>query len=510
MKVKRSLARALLLSGLVMLVLAACVPPVAEQNGSLVVILVDGVNSRTFLPDISMEVDHYLVTGTRSGGGGDFSLTPEPGASSATVDGLRWGTWAITVEAYNVSNTKIGEGQGTVEVRVAAPSTLTVTVVPLQQEGTLNLTVKWNTGAVAAPPLVVATLTPLPTGASESLGSLLVYNNEAGTATCSKALADGYYSLAVKLMAGDVNIGGDAAVLRIVNELPTNVLFDLTDVTNGTGELTVSIDTNLANPLDVSIAGGATSLLQSDVMHVTASVAGVNDVSYFWYLNGDFLSSGSDRFIVGSVLMPGGVYSLSVLAVKNDRAGSAAIRFEVTASSFPKTLHANPANNEVHGHGWDLRRAITLRIVDGSGGDLITPITQQPGAMDFSAGQPTFWLAGLRTLQVGDKAMMTDGITTKSVLVSRLKITSVRADNNTIAGEADPGSSVMVNIWSQNGVARRVTVGGDGTWTADFGVFGDEEFEQQVVDIRSGDSGRAIQLNPDGTDDGTLEYWSVP
>ncbi|HLO14345.1 MAG TPA: ABC transporter substrate-binding protein, partial [Anaerolineales bacterium] len=74
---------------------------------------------------------------------------------------------------------------------------------------------------------------------------------------------------------------------------------------------------------------------------------------------------------------------------------------------------------------------------------------------------------------------------------------------------ADPGSRVAVNIWSQNGLARYVTTDTNGNWVADFSVFGDEDFEQFTTDLTYGDNGRAIQLNPDGTDDGTLEYWNI-
>jgi hypothetical protein len=82
-------------------------------------------------------------------------------------------------------------------------------------------------------------------------------------------------------------------------------------------------------------------------------------------------------------------------------------------------------------------------------------------------------------------------------------------ENDVLRGIADPGSRVAVNIWSQDGLARYITTGEDGNWVADFSVFGDEDFEQFTTNITYGDNGRAIQLNSDGTDDGTLEYWYV-
>jgi hypothetical protein len=104
---------------------------------------------------------------------------------------------------------------------------------------------------------------------------------------------------------------------------------------------------------------------------------------------------------------------------------------------------------------------------------------------------------------------MTDGSISKTVQVSVLTITEVDHENDILRGIADPGSRVAINIWSQDGLARYVTTQPDGTWEADFSVFGDEDFEQFTTDIALGDNGRAIQLNPDGSDDGTLEYWDV-
>ena len=174
------------------------------------------------------------------------------------------------------------------------------------------------------------------------------------------------------------------------------------------------------------------------------------------------------------------------------------------------TLHAVPTHPEIHGHDWPTGADVTLTIDDDNDPNNGVLYTRTKNADDDPwCGYPCFDLAGVFDLQVGQYVTMTDGVVTKTVHVSVLKITEVDREHDILRGTADPGSRVAVNIWSQDGLARYVTTGADGTWVADFSVFGDEDFEQFTTDIAYGDNGRAIQLNPDGTDDGTLEYWNL-
>jgi hypothetical protein len=175
------------------------------------------------------------------------------------------------------------------------------------------------------------------------------------------------------------------------------------------------------------------------------------------------------------------------------------------------TLHAVPTHPEVHGHDWPSGANVTLTIDDDTNPDNGVLYTRTKNADDDPwCGYPCFDLAGAFNLQVGQYVTMTDGVITKTVHVSTLKIMFVDYANDKLSGVADPGSDVMVNIWSQDGKARHTVADANGRWMVDFSVFGDEDFEQFTTDITRDDNGRAIQLNPDGTDDGTLEYWPIP
>jgi hypothetical protein len=174
------------------------------------------------------------------------------------------------------------------------------------------------------------------------------------------------------------------------------------------------------------------------------------------------------------------------------------------------TLHAVPTFPEVHGHDWPAGAEVTLTIDDDTNPANGVLYTHTKNADDDPwCGYPCFDLSGVFDLQTGQYVTMTDGVITKVVQVSTLKIMSVDAVNDRLSGVADAGSDVMINIWSQDGKARHTVADANGNWLVDFSIFGDEDFEQFTTDITDEDNGRAIQLNPDGSDDGTLEYWPM-
>ncbi len=172
------------------------------------------------------------------------------------------------------------------------------------------------------------------------------------------------------------------------------------------------------------------------------------------------------------------------------------------------TLHAVPSHPEVHGHDWEPGSDVTL-IIDNDNDPDNGILYEDTRNVDDDpwCGNPCFDLSGIFDLQVGHYVTMTAGAMSKTVLVSQLTVTEVNYENDTVSGIADPGSRVAVNIWSQDGNARYVTADTAGLWVANFSQVGDEDFEQELADIQEWDWGRAIQLNPDDSDDGTLEYW---
>jgi len=86
----------------------------------------------------------------------------------------------------------------------------------------------------------------------------------------------------------------------------------------------------------------------------------------------------------------------------------------------------------------------------------------------------------------------------------------VDPDTDVVSGMAAPNSWVMVdaNPSDQEGASRWVQADGDGSWSADFGVPGASDWEQNVLDILPGFDGSAFQEDEDW--DGTWDNWHVP
>ena len=110
--------------------------------------------------------------------------------------------------------------------------------------------------------------------------------------------------------------------------------FDFTNVNKGTGDIAISITPANGDPVPVTLAGQSATLASGAAMTVTAGVpAGVGNVSYIWYLNGESKATGSNAspsFTLGRSLAAG-FYRLDVTAftATGQRAGAATHSFAV-------------------------------------------------------------------------------------------------------------------------------------------------------------------------------------
>ncbi|MFA7108350.1 MAG: hypothetical protein WC162_04330, partial [Sphaerochaetaceae bacterium] len=84
-----------------------------EQTGILKISFDSGV-SRTLVPDISMEVKSYEISG-EGPGGNEFS-TLESKGEEVIIPNLYKGNWTITVLGLNSDGIAIGEGSSSVTI----------------------------------------------------------------------------------------------------------------------------------------------------------------------------------------------------------------------------------------------------------------------------------------------------------------------------------------------------------------------------------------------------------
>jgi basic membrane lipoprotein Med (substrate-binding protein (PBP1-ABC) superfamily) len=180
---------------------------------------------------------------------------------------------------------------------------------------------------------------------------------------------------------------------------------------------------------------------------------------------------------------------------------------------LPNTrIGARPTEDRVEGWEWPLGATVTLEIND--------PAT--PANPDFTDSTTVIYppwdpnntwfeipFSGTYNLKPGDEVSVTDGTTTKTHTVTNLILTTLNPNLDQIIGTADPGSSVDVWVCDQNGcVARNETADGNGDWTADFSLPGDQDWELPTYDLQPGSSGDSGQFDPEN--DGTMIIWTIP
>jgi len=324
-------------------VLAACSSPVgppANANGSLQIMVANNINTRTIVPAIDMTAATYTVTGT---GPNSATFTATTTGSPVTETGLAVGSWTVVVNASNSTPTLIGTGSATATVSIGATTPVAVNVTPISGTGSLALTVDWPTTVTS--PSITATLTPAPSGTPQDL----TFSVSGATATYSNsAVANGYYTLTLNLLNNGVVVAGATDVVRIVTGQPTSGTISISNVNSGTGGMTVTITTNLQNPLLASISGAQATLSTGNTMALTASVSNYSStVNYAWYVNGANQSTSGPTFTFGSGAAVG-YYRIDVTAYSADgtQGGSATANVQVTtATTVPSVVNLASAGN---------------------------------------------------------------------------------------------------------------------------------------------------------------------
>ena len=312
------------------LVLPGCVSPLASgksgETGSLSIGLSGNV-SRTLVPGISMDAASYTVTGTGPGGG---TFTETSTGASMTKSGLAFGTWTIVVNALNASGTLIGSGTSTAEVVTGETTSVNVTVKPIEGTGTLSLGVTWTASQVHTPS-ITASLTPA-LGSAQSL----VFDMSGGSASYSgSSVGNGYYTLALSLNDNGIAVAGAVEVVRIVAGETTSGSYAFPNVNAPGGTIQVHINTELQDPLLVSIAGGSATMSAGSTETLTASTVNYGEnVTYVWYVNGVSVATGAN-YTFGAGAVAGYNYRIDVTAFSADgtRAGSATQNVQVVGGS---------------------------------------------------------------------------------------------------------------------------------------------------------------------------------
>ncbi|MBV6396821.1 MAG: hypothetical protein HFACDABA_02423 [Anaerolineales bacterium] len=172
-------------------------------------------------------------------------------------------------------------------------------------------------------------------------------------------------------------------------------------------------------------------------------------------------------------------------------------------------IGVRPRTQNVEGWEWPLGATVTIEIDDP-----LTPANPDAGDSTIVIAAPwnpseTWFNAeffGVYLIKPGDVVTASDGTTTKSTTVTNYQITAINDGADTVSGAANPGSIVDLWVCDPGGCVNRTeTAGGGGTWSANFGAPGDQDWEQTTYDIVPGTEGDSGQW--DAEQDGTMIWW---
>ena len=131
----------------IILILFFAMSCTAENNSSVggIIISISNAISRGIAPNISLDVDHYIVSGN---GPNDqtFTVTLDSSEPAYSNDELLAGNWTISVNAYNSNDILIGTGEESVKITAGQSKEVSLTVYECSGQGTINvsLTVPTN------------------------------------------------------------------------------------------------------------------------------------------------------------------------------------------------------------------------------------------------------------------------------------------------------------------------------------------------------------------------------
>ncbi len=167
--------------------------------------------------------------------------------------------------------------------------------------------------------------------------------------------------------------------------------------------------------------------------------------------------------------------------VRDEQGNSTAVDWSI----LNPHIWADPICECVNGWEWNAGDTITIQVFDQDGNEFTLQNSSQvyaPDAGVFFDLSPE----GI-DLQPGYRIVMSDGYTTKELMVTNLAITKIDITANTISGNYDPAFALDINVWDQ----ERLNL-----------EFGGQQWVATFSDLPLSAGGEAFQTDEDGDQTG--------
>ncbi len=270
----------------------------------------EGISIRS-VPEIN--IDSYRLTG--SGPMGQVYEGEYFNNSEVLLNNLQAGTWQVTLTGFDLAEQPVAQDAKTLEIQRGEETLWEALVTPLEGTGVLDTEITW------------------PEQLDEQIEKEVVLINAAsGVKTTLEALPDGsyaavqldhgYYLLQVFLQEGSHRYYGDVFLVRILADQETRFELEVTEQDiHYIGSVTVTIDHELGNPLEVCLSGPEEPLYQGDYAYIVVTVDDPPEGVYNhfrWFINGEEQHSVLDGPAINHFLDQAGIERLAVLVRSYD------------------------------------------------------------------------------------------------------------------------------------------------------------------------------------------------
>lgn len=321
----------------------ACQNPVSadRDTGSMVISIVDSVGTSNVIepiePPLEMVIATYRIELT--GPGNTQSIVVNAGGGPASFQSLRPGTWTVTVNGRNSGGVIVGSGTKDVPVNGGQNASVTIDVVPLSGEGTLQLSLTWPQDWNPAAE-VEAVLTPAG-GAKEDEVDISDQFSVGGSssqpvATYSGSWSAGYYYLNLALLDGSHRLWELPPIsVRIVEGQLSLGEYELTVSDLNLVGVEVNVGADLNNPYTVSFDGVLSEFEYGQNMTVEMTLdppLPPDEVRWFLGSTEILQAAGEHSITIGpdGVAVSPGRHWLGVLVRRGTMLSSRAVAFQVT------------------------------------------------------------------------------------------------------------------------------------------------------------------------------------
>jgi len=301
-----------------------------EPKGSLKLTF-GALQSRSWEPSISMDVDSYSISGTGPGG---RSFIQESNEESTVITDLYHGLWDIRVVAKNGTGEAIGEGFGSVEIQPNRLQTKVIEVQEFSGTGSLNLFISWPLESADNPMISVSIVR---VGSGTRIIDEVFTAETTGTFSRNFTnLAAGYYEVAVGFLDGlNRKKFGTIQSVRIVQGQTTQGTLALTNRDlDVVGDLELTVHSFIKQSFGVSLSPESIAISEGTTQLFTASASTPGNLYYAWYIDGEFVISGTDTTFSVPHNLALGSHTVDVIASLSGVSASASADVQVEEAAY--------------------------------------------------------------------------------------------------------------------------------------------------------------------------------